>query len=83
MMGHGLGYYGGFGMGGGFMMMIIGFLAIGFLFYLALKKQNNGAGQYQVSRPAANTEALEIAKGRLARGEISVEEFEQIKTQLL
>lgn len=30
-----------------------------------------------------SSEALELAKGKLARGEITVEEFEQIKTNLL
>lgn len=83
MMGPGFGNYGGFGMGGGSLMMLLGFLVIGLLFYLAFNKQNNGAGNYPVSRPAISSEALELAKSRLARGEITLEEFEQIKKNLL
>ena len=37
MMGQGSGNYGGYGMGGGSMMMLLGILAIGVLFYLILK----------------------------------------------
>jgi putative membrane protein len=84
MMGQGFGNYGGYGMGGGSVMMLLGILAIGLLFYLILNKQNNnGSGQYQVSAPQVSSDALELAKSRLANGEISVEEFEQIKKNLL
>lgn len=82
MMGPGFGYYGGFGMGGGSLMMLIVFLGIGLLFYLAFNNQNRGSNQ-PISHQAVNTEALEIAKGWLARGEITVEEFEQIKANLI
>ena len=64
-------------------MMLLGILAIGLLFYLILNKQNNGSGQYQVPAPQVSSEALELVKARLANGEISVEEFEQIKKNLL
>jgi hypothetical protein len=38
----GSGYYGGVGMGGGSLMMIVGVIVIGILFYMALNKQNTG-----------------------------------------
>ncbi len=77
----GPGYFGGFGMGGGSLMMLVVFLAIGYLFYLAFN-QNRGNSQTLPSQ-SRSSEALELTKGRLARGEITVEEFEQIKTNLL
>ncbi|MBT2679603.1 SHOCT domain-containing protein [Bacillus sp. ISL-35] len=77
----GPGYFGGFGMGGGSLMMLVVFLAIGYLLYLAFN-QNRGNSQ-TLSRQSMSSEALELAKGKLARGEITVEEFEQIKTNLL
>ena len=83
MMGQGFGY-GGFGMlGGGSLMMILLIAAVGFLVYLALKKQS--PGNQQASYPvqhSVQSEALSIAKSRLASGEITVEEFEQIKKNL-
>lgn len=80
MMGPGFGYYGGFGMGGGSFMMILVLLAIGLLVYFAFNRQQRES--WNVSA-APNTNALELAKTRLARGEISLEEFEQIKNKLL
>lgn len=83
MMGQGFGGFGGFGMmGSGSLMMILILVAIGFLIYLALNKQNPNKDSF-ISPSATNTEALKIAKLRLANGEISVEEFEQIKKNLL
>lgn len=84
MMGQGFGF-GGYGMmGGGSLMMIVIIAAIGFLFYLALNKQQTPATKDAslTPQPAVETEALKIAKSRLANGEISVEEFEQIKKNL-
>lgn len=83
MMGTGYGYYGGFGMGGGSLMMLLGFLVIGILIYMVMNKQNTGKESYHIPQIVANTEAIEIAKSRLASGEISVEEFEQIRKNLL
>jgi putative membrane protein len=77
----GPGYFGGFGMGGGSLMMLVVFLAIGYLLYLAFN-QNRGNSQ-TLSRQSRSSEALELAKSRLALGEITVEEFEQIKTNIL
>ncbi|PLR83677.1 SHOCT domain-containing protein [Bacillus sp. V33-4] len=82
MMGPGYGF-GGYGMGGGSSMMLLGFVVIGILIYMLMKKQNTGNGSYHLPQKAANSEAIEIAKSRLASGEISVEEFEQIKKNLL
>ena len=83
MMGQGFGF-GGYGMmGGGSLMMIIIIAAVGFIVYLALKKQAPAAKDASLTPPpAVESEALRIAKTRLANGEISVEEFEQIKKNL-
>lgn len=79
MMGHGL--YDGFGEGS--MMMLIGFIVIGVLLYLALNKDNASKGNIATIPPLPYSKALEIAKTRLARGEITVDEFEVIKQNLL
>ncbi|MCQ6274550.1 SHOCT domain-containing protein [Bacillus sp. V3B] len=83
MMGPGYGHYGGFGMGGGSFMMIVVILIIGIFVYMVLNKQNTGNGNNKISQPTPNSEAIEIVKSRFARGEITVEEFEQIKKKLL
>ena len=80
MIGPEYGYYGGFGMGGGSFMMILVLLAIGLLVYFAINRQHRES--WHVSA-APNTNALELAKSRLARGEISLVEFEQIKNKLM
>jgi putative membrane protein len=79
MMGNG--FYSGFG--GGSMMMLIGFIIIGVLLYLVLNKQNTNNGNIAAIPPVPHSEALEIAKTRFARGEITVEQFEEIKQTLL
>jgi len=79
----GAGYYGGMGMGGGFFMMFIGMIVIGLLLYFAITKQSTGNGHMVNTQPMQHSEALEIVKLRLANGEITVEEFEQMKKNLL
>jgi putative membrane protein len=64
-------------------MMIVVIVVIGFLIYLAINKQTTGSGNHTISQPAQNSEPLEIAKSRLARGDITLEEFEEIKKHLL
>ena len=83
MMGSGYGY-GGFGMGGDSLMMILVILVIGYLFYMAINN-NKKAEDEKVNRSqqVQSSKAIEIAKSRLARGEISFEEFEQIQKNLL
>lgn len=58
-------------------MMLLIFLFIGYLVYLGINAENSIGikGNQSVEGP----KALEIAKTRLAKGEISFEEFEQIK----
>lgn len=70
------GYFGGYGMGGGSLMMLLIVLVIGVLLYVAFN-QNRKKSQ------SGSNEALDVAKGRLARGEITTEEYEQIKEKLL
>lgn len=83
MIGQGFGV-GGYGMmGGGSFMMLLFLAVIGFLFYLAINKQTPNQKDAQlVSKQSADSDALMIAKTRLANGEISVEEFDQIKRNL-
>ncbi|MGG5253440.1 SHOCT domain-containing protein [Neobacillus sp. SM06] len=64
-------------------MMILLIAAVGFVVYLALKKQPSGNQASYPVQHSVQSEALSIAKSRLASGEITVEEFEQIKKNLL
>jgi putative membrane protein len=73
-MGYGLGTCRIGLMGGGSIMMILFLVLIGFLFYFVMKKRQSN----HFSQPAAG-DPLNILKSRLARGEITMEEFEQIK----
>ena len=77
-LGHGFGM---FGFGGGSFMMILVVLLIGYLVYLGINSQNTGA--VNRSQPEESSNAIEIAKSRLAKGEISFEEFEQIKKNIM
>lgn len=87
MMGRGFGGFGGYGMmGGSSFMMILVIAAVGFLIYLALNKNKQTSNQKDANLSPQNnveSEALNMAKTRLAKGEITVEEFEQIKKNLL
>jgi putative membrane protein len=79
MMGYGFGM-----MGGSSLMMVILLVPIGLLFYLVLNKQTSVHKDANISiQPANNIEALNIAKTRLANGDITIEEFEQIKNNIL
>ncbi len=79
MMGIGHGY-GMYGFGGGSFMMILIFLLIGYLIYLGIRQNRNSEHRNQ---PTTSSNALDIAKSRLAKGEITIEEFEQIKKSIL
>jgi len=77
-LGHGFGM---FGFGGGSFMMVLVLLLIGYLVYLGINSQSTGA--VNRAQPVASSDAIEIAKSRLAKGEISFEEFEQIKKNIM
>ncbi|WP_400246543.1 SHOCT domain-containing protein [Niallia sp. JL1B1071] len=77
-LGHGFGM---FGMGGGSIMMILFGFLIGYFFYFGMNNQKLGIKRKQQEVTSSN--ALEIAKTRLAQGEISIEEYEQIKKNIL
>lgn len=79
MMGLGNGF-GMFGMGGGFVGILL-LLVIGYVIYLGINNQKIGSNNGSLQ--GTNTSAIEIAKSRLASGEISFEEFEQIKRNLV
>jgi putative membrane protein len=59
--------------------MIIGVVLIGLIIYLLLKQKETNA----IEKKSDERDALEIAKVRLARGEISIEEFETIKKSIM
>lgn len=79
MMGPGWGW--GMGLGGGFLVLIIIIVIVGFGIYYIVKNNNNN--DFNRSQKDSNTDAMEIAKKRFAKGEISTEEFEEIKKNLL
>jgi putative membrane protein len=79
-MGHGFGICGFGTMGGASLMMILFLVVVGFLFYLILKKPAaNQKDANNFTHPAVEADPLNILKSRLASGEITIQEFEQIK----
>lgn len=74
--------YNGFN-GGGLIMMFIGILLLGIFVYLILKGQKNEMNFSKLAYNKQQFEAIEVAKLRYARGEISFDEFENIKKNLL
>lgn len=58
--------------------MLIGLLLIGFLIYWLISQKQTDA----VSKTNRSIEALEIAKARLASGEITIDEYEIIKNAI-
>jgi len=69
--------------GGGIIMMFIGILILGIFVYLILKGQKNEMNFSRLAYNKQQFEAVEIAKLRYARGEISFDEFENIKKNLI
>jgi putative membrane protein len=67
-------------MGGGSWLIAGIVVLIGFAIYYFMKNNNNG---FNSSQKASGTDAMEIAKKRLARSEITNAEFEEIKKRLL
>jgi putative membrane protein len=76
-MGYGSGGHMMYGYGGWFMWIIILVLAV---LVIYLFTQQRRAPSY--GNPAAGETAMDILKKRLARGEISREEFESLKKDL-
>lgn len=60
-------------------MMLIGFLLIGLVIYMLYSSNHTGS----VSKTTQSIEAIEIAKTRLAKGEITIEEFEMLRKAIL
>ena len=71
MMGPGFGY----GFGGCGLFVFIGILALGFFIYFILKGQKKQG----LENHTAESKALDLLNERLARGEISPEEYQEIK----
>lgn len=70
-----------FGMGGGWMWLILGFTLIVAIVALvggAVRDRSADGAQ----RPDPNSDAERILKTRLARGEISPQQYEQLRRQL-
>ena len=77
MMGHGLW---GFGFGGGLMMIVFwALLIIGTIYLVKMLSDGGGLHATKLSPILTPTEVL---LGRYARGEITKEEFEQIKSDI-
>jgi putative membrane protein len=76
-------WHNGFGWTGGYWLFGVVFWALGFaavvLLILALVRRSTG---YRGSWHSAEPDALEIAKRRYARGEITKEQYEQLKKDL-
>lgn len=71
----------GYGIGGGIGMMFLGIILIGVIIYFLVKSQNhNHAGMRIVETKSSN--ALEIAKARFTKGEITEEEYRKMKQVL-
>ncbi len=68
---------------GGLMMVLFwgAIIALAVWFVQALSRRDTGESQPGATAPPART-ALDIAKERYARGEISRDEFEQLKRDL-
>jgi len=71
----------GMGLGGGFWMLIVLLIIVGIGIYFMVK--TNADNNFNRSRKDSSTDAMEIAKNRLAKGEITAEEFDEIKKKLL
>lgn len=67
----------GGGMGGGW---LIGIILIGIVIWAVMTLSNGSRGRFGGSRP--RNDALNILKERYAKGEISREEFEDMKQDL-
>ena len=72
--------YGGMGWGGGIFMMIFWVVVIGLIIWGIVRMSSHGG--YTPGQRYGNN-ALDIAKERYAKGEISKEDFEQLKKTLL
>lgn len=81
MMGHGQAFLPAHMLGGCIIMMLLLFLIlIGFTYFFLKQKK---ADEVVPSATIARQDPLEIAKFRLANGDLSVPEFEEIKKTLL
>jgi putative membrane protein len=77
---HNWGWGGGWNWGGGIFMGICGLLFIGLIVWIIMRASGHG---YRHHGWAANQTPLDIAKERYAKGEITKEQFEQLKKDLI
>lgn len=86
-MGYGYGGpmgYGGnmmYGYGGGILWLVVIILAVVAIYYLVMRSRSIHSSQGQVPAPPTES-AVDILKKRFARGEISKEEFDEMKNHL-
>jgi len=83
MGGMGMGMGSGFGLGGAAFGGIFSLLILGLIIWVAITVVNNNRRREGYTDLTPKTDALEILKQRYARGEISSEEFEKMKRDLL
>ncbi len=88
--GYGNGYYGGYGMMGGFggiwmiFMMPIGLIVLVVIGYAIWRGFGWGGDRYRHSSSyRENGNAMEILRQRYARGEITQQQFDQMKKDLI
>ena len=76
--GYGMGWFGGLGM-----VLFWGLVVFGIVMLLRWFSNESGRSRSSAAtNTAGSNQALEIARERLARGEIKTEEFESIKHSL-
>ncbi len=78
MMGYGFNGYSGFGFGMGFLWQIIWLALIIAVIYFIL----NSLAQSKDSKKNGRDESIQILNERLARGEISLQEYQKLKETL-
>jgi putative membrane protein len=80
MMGNGFGYgYGGWGVGGMLLTCIFWVVVIGLIIWGITRMGRHG---YVTHSGQSESNALDVAKERYAKGEIDEKEFSQIKKNL-
>ena len=81
MMYRGWGWGWGMGWGGGLLMCLVGILFIALVIMIIVRLIRHG-GYHSMTMSSTKQTPLDIAKERNAKGEITKEQFEQMKKDL-